>query len=96
MELIIQAVEKGERGAFVAITLDKQLAGEMTFTKSNDTLIIIDHTGVEPAFEGQGVGKQLAKYAINYIREKGWKVIPLCPFAKGYFQKHTDEVKDIV
>lgn len=96
MEFTITPVEKEMKGAFVALTADKKLAGQMTFSKAGDSLFIIDHTEVEPSFEGQGVGKKLVQAAIAYIREKGVKVIPLCPFAKGYFDKHPEEVADIL
>ena len=58
----------------------KLAAGEITLT----------HTEVPKAFEGRGVGSQLAKAALGYAREQGLKVIPLCPFMAAYITKHPE------
>jgi predicted GNAT family acetyltransferase len=58
-----------------------------------EKLIVFTHTEVDPHFEGKGVGSAIAKYALDDVRAKGEKqVLPLCPFIKGYIQKHPDYV----
>ena len=64
-------------------------AGEMTYSKASTSLIIIDHTEVEPAFNGKGVGKQLLYKIVEMAREKNIKILPLCPFANAMFRKLT-------
>jgi len=54
------------------------------------TNIIFTHTEVPPAFEGQGVGGKLAKYALDYAVEQGWKIQPLCPFINSYIRRHPE------
>ena len=56
---------------------------------------IIDHTGVEAAFGGKGFGKKLVLKAVEFAREKGLKILPLCPFAKKVFNT-TDELNDVL
>jgi predicted GNAT family acetyltransferase len=57
-------------------------------------LIVFTHTEVDPAFEGQGVGSQIAKYALDDVAAKAeYKVMPLCPFIKVYIQKHPEYIK---
>ena len=46
------------------------------------------HTVVEKAFDGQGLGSRLAVFALDTVRERGLKVRPLCPFIKGYIDRH--------
>ncbi len=58
----------------------------MTFFVGEDK-IIIDHTEVNPGNEGKGFGKQMVLKAVEYARERGLKIIPLCPFAKSVFDK---------
>lgn len=82
------------KGAFVALDQDTK-AGEMTYSKAGDTLIIIDHTEVDPAFGGQGVGKKMVLAAVDFAREKGIKILPLCPFAKAAFDKDTT-IQDVL
>jgi len=82
------------KGAFVAQDQDKK-AGEMTYSKAGDSLIIIDHTEVDPAFGGQGVGKIMVLAAVDFARANGIKVLPLCPFAKAAFDKDTT-IQDVL
>lgn len=65
-------------------------AGKMTYSIASSDLIIIDHTEVEPMFNGKGVGKQLLYKIVEMAREKNIKILPLCPFANAMFQKSTD------
>ena len=82
------------KGAFVAQSEGKK-AGEMTYSKAGDTLIIIDHTEVDPSFGGQGVGKKMVLAAVDYARENKIKVLPLCPFAKAAFDKDAS-IQDVL
>lgn len=82
------------KGAFIA-TEDGAKAGEMTYSKAGDDKIIIDHTEVNPEFNGKGVGKQMVLSAVEYARENGIKILPLCPFAKATFDKNKD-IQDVL
>jgi len=64
--------------------------GEMTFSIAGPERIIIDHTEVEDNFRGKGVGLALVEYAVNYVRGRKIKMLPLCPFAKATLQKHPE------
>ena len=57
--------------------------------------ILFSHTEVPPAHEGQGIGTALIEYALGAARERGLKVIPICPFFAAYFKKHA-EVQDLL
>lgn len=52
--------------------------------------IIFTHTEVPPAFEGQGIAGKLARHALDFAVENGYKIQPLCPFMSGYVRKHTE------
>jgi len=82
------------KGEFIAI-YDGQKAGLMTYSWAGDDKIIIDHTEVEPAYNGKGVGKAMVYKAVEFAREKNLKIIPLCPFAKATFQKN-EEIRDVL
>ena len=55
-------------------------AGKMMFT----------HTEVPEAHEGKGIGTMLIRFALDAARERGLKVIPICPFFAAYMQKNAD------
>lgn len=58
-----------------------KLIGECEFSPSESRWIIA-HTGVRPAYEGQGIAKKLVLKVIEAARAKQVKILPLCPYAK--------------
>ncbi|MDB5931486.1 MAG: N-acetyltransferase [Polaromonas sp.] len=48
------------------------------------------HTLVEPAFEGEGVGSALARFALEDSRARGKKVVPACGFIRDYIGRHAE------
>ena len=62
----------------------------MTFVRSSDKIIIIDHTYVSEKFYGQGVGKLLLNEAVDWARSEGLRIIPLCPYAKAQMEKNSE------
>lgn len=85
---------EGDSGGVFHTTIDGHKA-EMTYSKAGTTVMIIDHTGVPEALGGQGVGLKLVEAGIALARERGLKIMPLCPFAKAQFEKHP-EWKDVL
>ena len=83
-----------KKGAFYIEVNGKQEA-IMTFVFAGEDKIIIDHTEVNPGNEGKGFGKKMVTKAVEFAREKGIKIIPLCPFAKSVFDK-TPEFRDVL
>lgn len=82
----IKKIDDGKNGAFIAMENETE-AGKVTFVWAGEDKIILDHTEVDPAFGGQGVGKKLVMAAVAFAREKNLKIIPLCPYAKSVFDK---------
>ena len=94
MVMEINHRKEENKGAFIA-TENGAKAGEMTYSKAGDTLIIIDHTEVDAAFGGQGVGKKMVLAAVDFARENNIKILPLCPFAKAAFDKDST-IQDVL
>jgi uncharacterized protein len=42
-------------------------------------------------FEGQGLGEQLVAGALENLRARGLKLVPLCPFVRAYLRRHPDQ-----
>jgi len=58
-------------------------------------MIMFTHTEVPPEHEGKGVGSALIRAGLAAARERGLKVIPICPFFAAYMKKH-EEVQDLL
>ena len=78
---------KEEKGGMFYVSNETKKLAEMTYVWAGAEKMIIDHTSVDPSLKGQGVGKQLVNEAVLFAREKGIKILPLCPFAKAVFGK---------
>ena len=57
--------------------------------------IMFTHTEVPEAHEGKGIGSTVIRHALDAARERGLKVIPICPFFAAYMKKHA-EVQDLL
>lgn len=53
------------------------------------------HTEVPESHGGRGLGTALIKAGLSAARERGLKVIPVCPFFAAYLRKHAEE-QDLV
>ncbi|MEL8055674.1 MAG: GNAT family N-acetyltransferase [Pseudomonadota bacterium] len=81
--------EDGETGGRYSTIVDGH-ESEMTYSRAGTERIIIDHTGVPRELGGRGVGKALVFRAVEDARKEGFKIIPLCPFAKAQIEKNKD------
>jgi predicted GNAT family acetyltransferase len=85
----------GEKHGNFEALIEGNRAGLMTYTWAGEERFIIDHTEVEEAYNGKGVGKEMLLAAVDFARKNGKTIIPLCPFAKATFQKH-EELQDVL
>ena len=63
---------------------------ELIYRRNGKRLVLI-HTGVPPELEGQGIGGQLVAAAIDRAVRDGFTIVPLCPFARAWLERHPDE-----
>jgi uncharacterized protein len=71
------------------LTTDGVAAGHAYFEVHGHT-VVFTHTEVDPAYEGHGLGGQLARAALDDVRARGEHVIARCPFIKAWIEKHPD------
>jgi len=45
---------------------------------------------VPKKLEGRGVGSKLIRAALDSARDRGLKVIPICPFVKAFIVRHPE------
>jgi predicted GNAT family acetyltransferase len=94
MEHAIEHQEDSTQGAFFIQTNGRRVA-EMTYSRANANLIIIDHTEVDSSLGGQGIGRKLLDTLVSWARSTDTKVIPLCPFATAQFEKDAS-IRDVL
>lgn len=87
-ELTIKREDGPNGGRYTTIVNGDE--AEMTYSRAGTSRIIIDHTGVPDSMRGLGVGKRLVEAAVKDARAEGFKIIPLCPFAKATLDKHAE------
>ena len=90
----VQQKDDGKKGSFY-IEEAGVVAAEMTYVWAGTDRIIIDHTEVSEVLSGKSAGKQMLLKAVAFAREKGIKIVPLCPFARSVFDK-VEEIRDVL
>jgi len=90
MDIEITHEETGAKGRYIAYVAGETDTGEMTYSRISPSRIIVDHTGVPESLGGQGVGSALARHVVAEAREKGFTIVPLCPFLKAQAERHPD------
>jgi len=70
------------------VQVENQIA-VLNYTERGDT-ITFTHTGVPSELEGRGIGSKIVHAGLEYAREKGYKVVPLCWFVAGYIERHPE------
>jgi uncharacterized protein len=62
---------------------------ELIYHRRGNRLALI-HTEVPPELEGRGIGGKLVTAAIDRAAREGLTLVPLCPFARGWLERHPD------
>lgn len=87
-------INKGASKFYVGDSV-KNPTAEITFVESGKDRLVIDHTYVSDGLRGQGIAGQLVEEVVLYAREKGKKILPLCPYAKNKIEQN-EEYQDVL
>lgn len=67
-----------------------ELAGFADYQLTSE-LYVFTHTEVQPALEGRGIGGELARAALDHVREEGSRtILAICPFIAAWIDRHPD------
>lgn len=62
---------------------------ELVYRREGDRLVLV-HTLVPDELEGRGVGGMLVTAAVERARQRQLTVVPRCPFARGWLERHPE------
>jgi uncharacterized protein len=69
--------------------IDGVLVGASQYELTPDTIVFL-HTVVRQEYEGQGVGSAIARFALDDARARALRVRPLCPYIRGWLDRHPE------
>ncbi|WP_079504619.1 GNAT family N-acetyltransferase [Mesobacillus jeotgali] len=76
-----------EDGRFVAKDASGLEVGEVTFTRDGDEVLVVNHTGVDPDYRGQGIAEELVRHVAEKAKNEGLKIDPVCSYAKKELER---------
>jgi predicted GNAT family acetyltransferase len=71
------------------LALDDEIA-IAAYRREGNTLILT-HTEVPEALEGQGIASALVAGLLDQVRARHEKVVPLCAFVRAYLERHPEQ-----
>jgi predicted GNAT family acetyltransferase len=84
-----------EENRFFVNDEEGNMAAEITFVPSGESQVTIDHTYVSDSLRGQGIAGKLVESVVQEAREKGYKIFPVCSYAKAVFDRKS-EYQDVL
>jgi hypothetical protein len=78
-------VHRPDEQRFVARIADA--TAECAYRRDGATLVL-HHTEVPPALQGQGLAAELVAGVLAQARAAGWKVRPVCGYVRAYMRRH--------
>jgi predicted GNAT family acetyltransferase len=65
------------------------VVGLIRYRREPGALALV-HTEIDPAHEGRGLGSVLVQGALDDLRERGLKLIPICPYVRTWLGRHPE------
>lgn len=91
--MTIEHINESDKGYFKVIENDREI-GRMTYYWRTENTFVIDHTFVNPAYEGRGIGKKLLMASVDFARANDFKIVPLCSFVVALFDR-IEAIQDV-
>jgi hypothetical protein len=68
---------------------DDTVVGQIRYRREDGAVALV-HTEVDPVYEGKGLAGELVEGALQDLRERGLRVIPVCPFVRAWLRRHPE------
>jgi len=89
-----KVVNKENDNRVEAVSEDRVI-GLIDYRMTAPNELTIFHTEVGEEDEGRGIAGAMTKDLLNYAQDQGYRVRPLCPYARMYVDRHP-EYQDLV
>jgi len=73
---------------------DGELIASAEYRVNGDT-VAITRVFTRPTHRGQGIAADITEYAVDRIVADGRKVVPVCWYAAGWFERHPERAGDL-
>ncbi len=74
---------------------DATRIGEMTYLRTAQDRILVNHTFVDPSRRGQGLARRLVDRVVADMRETEGKISPSCVYLRRVFENDPEEFADV-
>jgi predicted GNAT family acetyltransferase len=89
------AVERRPDERRYELLVDGEPAGELVYRDRGNGVLAFLHTEVDPDVRLRGLGSALVAGALDDVRARGLRIVPLCPFVDAYVRRNP-EYADLV
>jgi predicted GNAT family acetyltransferase len=73
------------------LRLDDELVGFLEYRgRGRDRALT--HTEIFEGHEGKGLAKHLVKAALDDLRERDLRIVPICPYVRRFLEDHPEYV----
>lgn len=69
---------------------DGREVGRILLSLNGEKTMVFRHVQVEEQFRGQGIAGQMLAFAMEDVKQKGLKVVPVCPYARKAFDNNEE------
>jgi len=82
-------IKKGKDRFFIGESEEKDIA-RITFYYKEESVIVINHTFVSPELRGQAIAGKLLNKVVEFAKENGLLIIPVCSYAVKKMTRNTE------
>jgi len=71
---------------------ERDVDGQVAYVRTHmkDDVLYVDYVFTPSSLRGQGVGSAFMRDLMELARSEAWKVKPICGYAAGWLQRHSE------
>ncbi|AEV87450.1 acetyltransferase [Actinoplanes sp. SE50] len=75
------------------LAVDGAVGALASYRMRGEDVVVVLHTETHPDMRGRGLAGELARRTLAEIRERGWRIVPACPFFAHYLSGHPEDAE---